>query len=60
MLDILGLDYITKLNFQGTNDFNAILYKDNQGRHVVKVEDHPLKDEPFVMVNYQGDSYMGP
>ena len=27
---------------------------------MVKVEDHPLEDEPSVMANYQGDRYMGP
>ena len=55
-----GLDYNTKLNFQGLNEYNAKIYKDNQGRYVVKVEDHPSKDEPSIMTNYQGDRYMGP
>ena len=55
-----GLDYNTKLNFQGLNAHNAKIYKDNQGRYVVKVEDHPSEDEPFVMANYHGDRYMGP
>ena len=56
-----GLDYNTKLNFQGLNKHNAKIYKDNQRRYVVKVKDHPLEeDEPSVMANYQGDRYMGP
>ena len=60
MPDETGLDYNTKLNFQGLNVHNAKIYKDNQGRYVVKVEDHPSEDEPSVMANYQGDRYMGP
>ena len=60
ILDKTGLDYNTKLNFQGLNEHNAKIYKDNQGRYVVKVEDHPLEDEPLVMANYQDDRYMGP
>ena len=59
MLDETRLDYNTKLNFQGLNAHNARIYKDNQGRYVVKVEDHPSEDEPSVMANYQGDRYMG-
>ena len=60
MPDKNGLDYNTKLNFQGLNVHNAKIYKDNHGQYVVKVENHPSKDEPLVMANYQGDRYMGP
>ena len=56
----INLDYNTKLNFQGLNDYSTKIYKDNQGRYVIKVEDHPSKDEPLVMANYQGDRHMGP
>ena len=35
-------------------------FKDNQGRYVVKIEDHPLEDEVILMANYQGDRYMAP
>ena len=27
---------------------------------MVKIEDHPSKDEPSIMANYQGDRCMGP
>ena len=60
MPDETRLDYNSKLKFQGTNDFNAKIYKDNQGKYVVKIEDHPFEDEPSVIANYQGDKYMGP
>ena len=60
MLDETGLDYNTKFNFQGMNEHNAKIYKDNQGRYVVKVENHPSEDEPSVMASYQGERYMGP
>ena len=59
-MDHTGLDYNTKLNFQGSNAYGAKIYKDNQGRYVVKVEDHPSPDEPSIMANYQGDRYMAP
>ena len=58
MPDETGLDYNTNLNFQVLNVHNAKIYKDNQGQYVVKVEDHPSKDEPSIMSNYQGDRYM--
>lgn len=40
--------------------YGAKIYKDNQGRYVVKVEDQPLPDEPSIMANYQGDRFMSP
>ena len=55
-----SLDYNTKLNFQGLTEYSVNIYKDNQGRYVVKVEYHPSKDEPYLMGNHQGDRYMGP
>ena len=60
MPDETSLNYNTKLNFQGLNEHNAKIYKDNQGRYVIKAEDHPSEDEPSIMGNYQGDRYMGP
>ena len=60
MSDEIGLDYNTKLDFQGFNAHNAKIYKENQGRYVIKVEDHPSEDEPLIMANHQGDRYMGP
>ena len=57
----MGLDYNTKLNFQWTNAFfEGKIYKDNQGRYVVKVEDHPSKDVKTLTANHQGDRYMAP
>ena len=45
----LGLDYNTKLKFEGINSHGGKIFKDNQGRYVVKVEDHPSKDEVILM-----------
>ena len=42
------------------NEHNAKIYKDNQGRYVVKVEEYFLEDEPTLIANYKGDRYMGP
>ena len=58
--DTLGLDYNTKPNFQGINNYHAKIYKDNQGKYVVKIKDHPSPYEPHLMANYQGDGYMAP
>ena len=55
-----GLDYNTKLKFEGINTYGGKICKDNQGRYVVKVEDHPSVDEVILMANYQGDRYMAP
>ena len=60
MSNEMGFDYNTKLNFQGTNCFNAKIYKDNQGRYILKIKDNPFEDEPPLMANYQGNRYMGP
>ena len=56
----MGLDYNTKLKFEGINAHGGKIFKDNQGRYVVKVEDHPSKDEVILMAKYQGDRYMAP
>ena len=32
MSNKMGLDYNTKLNFQGTSNFSAKIYKNNQGK----------------------------
>ena len=60
MPDETSLDYNAKLNFQGLNEYNAKIYKNNQGRYVVRVQDHPSEDESLVMATYQGHRYMGP
>ena len=56
----MGLDYNTQLKFEGINTYGGKIFKDNQGRYVVKVEDHPSIDEIILMANYQGDRYMAP
>ena len=55
-----GLDYNTQLRFEDINNHGAKIFKDNQGRYVVKIEDHPSEDEVILMANYQGDRYMAP
>ena len=56
----IGLDYNTQLRFEGINNYEAKIYKDNQGRYLVKIEDHPSNHEQVLMANYQGDRYMAP
>ena len=55
-----GMDYNAKLKFEGINNHGAKIFKDNQGRYLVKIEDHPSDDEVILMANYQGDRYMAP
>ena len=50
----MGLDYNTKLKFEGINTYGGKIYRDNQVKYVVKVEDHPSADEFILMANYQG------
>ena len=54
----MGLDYNTQLKFEAINIHGAKIFKDNQGRYVVKIEDHPSADQVVLMANYQGDRYM--
>ena len=41
----MGLDYNTQLKFEAINIHGAKIFKDNQGRYVVKIEDHPSADQ---------------
>ena len=59
-IEDMGLDYNTQLKFEGINTYGGKIYKDNQGRYLVKTEDHPSTDEVILMANYQGDRYMAP
>lgn len=56
----MGLDYNTQLKFEGINIHGGKIFKDNQGRYVVKIEDHLSADQVILMGNYQGDWYMAP
>lgn len=55
----IRLVYYNLLKFKGKIDHGAKIFVDSVGTYLVKVEDHPSIDEPNLMVNYQGDHYMG-